>query len=282
MEVDASSVGAGAVLFQKDAQGRKHPCFSKTFTPAERNYSIGDRELLAMKLAFLEWRHVLEEARFPFQFTLTTRNWSLYRLHREKNICANPLSRSVVSSAEDEPQLIVPSESLRTVAPVWLESVPPSKTFVPSNLRPMVLSWAQSSRRLSWTFRIIISLFIGVVTVVVNFTTDWEIGSVNAVTTYKSFSNSTVNADIGVRVGLSGVNITLKGIPIHQINETIDYNEQFLWSFGSHFNDYYNDGLKRGLPNPILYVAEKFTQYDPCGMFNQYRISGHYASACMW
>ncbi|CAJ0944059.1 unnamed protein product [Ranitomeya imitator] len=33
MEVDASSVGAGAVLYQKDAQGRKHSCFffSKTF-----------------------------------------------------------------------------------------------------------------------------------------------------------------------------------------------------------------------------------------------------------
>ncbi|XP_069621905.1 dual oxidase maturation factor 2 isoform X2 [Ranitomeya imitator] len=146
----------------------------------------------------------------------------------------------------------------------------------------LIIPGIRGKARLSWTFRIIISLFIGVVTVVVNFTTDWEIGSVNAVTTYKSFSNSTVNADIGVRVGLSGVNITLKGIPIHQINETIDYNEQFLWSFGSHFNDYYNDGLKRGLPNPILYVAEKFTQYDPCGMFNQYRISGHYASACMW
>ncbi|XP_069622826.1 uncharacterized protein, partial [Ranitomeya imitator] len=69
LEVDASSVGAGAVLYQKDAQGRKHPCFffSKTFTPAERNYSIGDRELLAMKLAFSEWRHLLEGARFPFQ-----------------------------------------------------------------------------------------------------------------------------------------------------------------------------------------------------------------------
>ncbi|XP_077120058.1 dual oxidase maturation factor 2 [Ranitomeya variabilis] len=146
----------------------------------------------------------------------------------------------------------------------------------------LIIPGIRGKARLSWTFRIIISLFIGVVTVVVNFTADWEIGSVNAVTTYKSFSNSTVNADIGVRVGLSGVNITLKGIPIHQINETIDYNEQFLWSFGSHFNDYYNDGLKRGLPNPILYVAEKFTQYDPCGMFSQYRISGHYASACMW
>ncbi|XP_063782344.1 dual oxidase maturation factor 2 [Pseudophryne corroboree] len=136
--------------------------------------------------------------------------------------------------------------------------------------------------RISWACRVIISLFIGAVTVAVNFTTDWEVGSVDTTTTYKSFSDVTVNASIGVQVGFNGVNITLKGNPIHQINETIDYNEQFLWSFGSNFNEYYNDGLKKGLPNPILYVAEKFTQYDPCGLFAQYRISGHYASACMW
>ncbi|CAJ0945012.1 unnamed protein product [Ranitomeya imitator] len=174
LEVDASSVGAGAVLFQKDAQGRKHPCFffSKTFTPAERNYSIGDRELLAMKLAFSEWRHLLEGARFPFQVFTDHKNlvylqtaqrlnsrqarWSLFfsRFHftlhflsGEKNVRADALSHSVVSSEEEEEtRLIVPSESLRTVAPVSLESVPPGKTFVPANLRPEVLSWAHSSR----------------------------------------------------------------------------------------------------------------------------------------
>ncbi|XP_075711305.1 dual oxidase maturation factor 2 [Rhinoderma darwinii] len=146
----------------------------------------------------------------------------------------------------------------------------------------LIIPGIRGKARLSWTCRVIISLFIGVVTVVVNFTSDWEVGSVNAVTTYKSFSNAMVNADIGIHVGLNGVNITLKGNPIHQMNETIDYNEQFLWSFGSNFNEYYNEALRRGLPNPILYVAEKFTQYDACGLLDQYRISGHYASACMW
>ncbi|MEE6514348.1 hypothetical protein FKM82_022380 [Ascaphus truei] len=72
------------------------------------------------------------------------------------------------------------------------------------------------------------------------------------------------------------------GNPIHQINETINYNEQFVWSLGMDYNEYYNEGLKRGLPNPILYVAEKFAHFSPCGFFTQYRISGHYASACMW
>ncbi|KAG9489486.1 hypothetical protein GDO78_005455 [Eleutherodactylus coqui] len=146
----------------------------------------------------------------------------------------------------------------------------------------LIIPGIRGKARLSWTCRVIISLFIGIVTVVVNFTADWEVGSVNVVTTYKSFSNAMVNADIGIHVGLNGLNITLKGNPIHQINETIDYNEQFLWNFESNFNEYYNAGLRRGLPNPILYVAEKFTQFNPCGIFSQYRISSHYASACMW
>ncbi|MEE6514343.1 hypothetical protein FKM82_022380 [Ascaphus truei] len=137
-------------------------------------------------------------------------------------------------------------------------------------------------QRKFWVFRIITSLFIGSVTVAVNFTSDWEVGIVTATTTYKSFSNSMVNADIGLHVGLNGINITLKGNPIHQINETINYNEQFVWSLGMDYNEYYNEGLKRGLPNPILYVAEKFAHFSPCGFFTQYRISGHYASACMW
>jgi len=41
---DASLVASGAVLMQKDGNGDLHPCayYSKTFTPAERNYDIYD------------------------------------------------------------------------------------------------------------------------------------------------------------------------------------------------------------------------------------------------
>ncbi|XP_056416102.1 uncharacterized protein LOC130357432 [Hyla sarda] len=57
LEVDASSVGAGAILTQKNSKGKAVTCgfFSKTFSPEERNYCIGDRELLAIKLALEEW-----------------------------------------------------------------------------------------------------------------------------------------------------------------------------------------------------------------------------------
>uniref|UniRef100_V9KH98 Numb-interacting protein 2 n=1 Tax=Callorhinchus milii TaxID=7868 RepID=V9KH98_CALMI len=131
-------------------------------------------------------------------------------------------------------------------------------------------------------FRILISLFIGAVIVVVNFTSDWESGSVTVNTTYKSFSKEAVYAKVGLHIGLAGINVTLKGLPVNQLNETIDYNENFPWSFGLDYNKEYHEGLEQGLPNPILYIAEKFAVSSPCLVYLQYRLSGHFATAMMW
>ncbi len=57
VEVDASEVGVGAILSQRSSSDDKmHPCayFSHRLSPAERNYDIGNRELLAVKLALEE------------------------------------------------------------------------------------------------------------------------------------------------------------------------------------------------------------------------------------
>lgn len=44
-----------------------------------------------------------------------------------------------------------------------------------------------------------------------NFTGDWAEARVKANATYKSFSNAVVSAEVGLHVGLYGINITLKG-----------------------------------------------------------------------
>ncbi|XP_060759290.1 dual oxidase maturation factor 1 [Neoarius graeffei] len=144
----------------------------------------------------------------------------------------------------------------------------------------LIVPGIRGRSRILWTFRIIISLFIGVVIVALNFTSDWAEGRLKANTTYKSFSNVVVNAEVGLHVGLYGINITLRGDPVVQFNETIDYNEMFTWA--GVIDDDYSDALVKGLPNPILYVAEKFTLNSPCSLIYQYQYSGRYASATLW
>ena len=62
IECDASKYASGAILTQLDSNGDRHPCayISKTFSPAERNYKIYDRELLAIIRALEEWRHYIQ------------------------------------------------------------------------------------------------------------------------------------------------------------------------------------------------------------------------------
>ncbi|NXU43229.1 DOXA1 factor, partial [Drymodes brunneopygia] len=146
----------------------------------------------------------------------------------------------------------------------------------------IILPGIRGRRRLFWFLRLVLGLFTGAVVLTVQFTRDWETGWVQANTSYKSFSHVQVNADIGLHIGLAGVNVTLRGNPVNQINETINYNEHFPWNFGADYDRSYSEGLEKGLPSPILYVAEKFSRQSPCAVHRQYRIAGHYASLTLW
>ncbi|XP_075360275.1 dual oxidase maturation factor 1 [Mycteria americana] len=150
----------------------------------------------------------------------------------------------------------------------------------------IILPGIWGSGRLFWFLRVVMGLFVGAVVLneyqAVQFTRDWETGWVTANTSYKSFSRALVNADIGLHIGLAGVNVTLVGNPVNQVNETIDYNKHFAWSFDADYNHSYSEGLEKGLHSPILYVSEKFTMQSPCSVHRQYRISSHYASLTLW
>ena len=81
LEVDASQFATGAILSQKDERGRLRPVGSilHSFTPAERNYNIHDRELLAIIHGLRAWRHILLSS--PHVITIYTdhKNLTYYR-----------------------------------------------------------------------------------------------------------------------------------------------------------------------------------------------------------
>ncbi len=77
----------GAVLSQQQGNpARLHPCafYSRKLSPAEINYDIGNRELLAIKLVLEEWRHWLEGAAQPF--TVFTDHKNLQYLREAKHL----------------------------------------------------------------------------------------------------------------------------------------------------------------------------------------------------
>jgi len=63
LETDASDYAVGAVLHQIiEGQSRPLGFFSKTLQPAERNYEIYDKEMLAIMMGLENWRHFLRNS----------------------------------------------------------------------------------------------------------------------------------------------------------------------------------------------------------------------------
>ena len=81
---DASLTGLGAVLLQDQGHGPQPVCYeSRKLTPAERNYSVHELELLAIVHAVKIFRHYLEGCK---HFTLHTDHHSLRYFFTQKDL----------------------------------------------------------------------------------------------------------------------------------------------------------------------------------------------------
>ena len=62
IEIDASDYVLSAVISQEYEDGCLHPVafHSRKFKPAEINYNIYDKEMLAIVAALKEWEHMLK------------------------------------------------------------------------------------------------------------------------------------------------------------------------------------------------------------------------------
>jgi len=65
--VDASDIGAGAVLVQEDGKGLEHPIvyFSQKFNESQRTYCTSEKEALALVLALQHFDFYLSAAQHP-------------------------------------------------------------------------------------------------------------------------------------------------------------------------------------------------------------------------
>ena len=188
VEGDASNTGVGAVLSQRSAGDAKvHPCafYSHRLSPAERNYDIGNKELLAVKLAIEEWRQWLEGARVPFLVWTNHKNleylhsakrlnsrqarWALFYSRFDFNLAYRPGSKNIKPDAlsrvfdpEDRaepPETILRPEVFVSAVGMDIEQevreaagteaapsgCPEGRQFVPGQSRARVLQWGHAS-----------------------------------------------------------------------------------------------------------------------------------------
>ena len=153
---------------------------------SERNYDVGNRELLAVVLALQEWRHWLEGAVHPFIVWTDHKNLAYLRSARRlnprqarwalflgrfnftltycpgsRNIKPDALSRQFSPSVEETPvETIVPSSCVVGAARWEIEQVvqdairghtipehcPRGRLFVPLPVRSSVLLWCHLSK----------------------------------------------------------------------------------------------------------------------------------------
>src|SRR5258707_11773020 len=87
MEADSSGYATSVVLSQMRDDDKWHPVafISKGLSPAERNYDIYDKEMLAIIRALEQWRHYLEGSTHPVQVLTDHKNLEYFMTAQKLN-----------------------------------------------------------------------------------------------------------------------------------------------------------------------------------------------------
>ncbi|XP_033120578.1 dual oxidase maturation factor 1-like [Anneissia japonica] len=168
----------------------------------------------------------------------------------------------------------------------------------------IILPGIRGWERMCSFIRVTTSLFIGTAIMISIYGQEWEVASLHGVeTAYKAFFREEIHdAEIEVKVGLYAVNITLKTDPIQPFlknehaefpNETINYNERFHFyggqgrtgfgPFAGRINREFRAAQWRGMPLPILWIAEYFVlDGEKIRWGRSYRMAGYYTYIMLW
>ena len=85
---DASDLALGVILAQLNSSGLDHPIayYSKIFTKAEKNYSVSEKECLAVLLGIKHFRHFLYGTHFKVVTDHSSLQWLIKMKDPEKKL----------------------------------------------------------------------------------------------------------------------------------------------------------------------------------------------------
>ena len=109
---NASKDASGGILLQADSNGEWHPCsyLSQSFSPAERNYNIYNRELLAVIRGPKTWKHYLQGSPFLVKVFTDHKNLLYFKELQKLN---QRQARWMLDIGDYDPKLVhVPGKEL--------------------------------------------------------------------------------------------------------------------------------------------------------------------------
>ncbi|XP_022182880.1 dual oxidase maturation factor 1 [Myzus persicae] len=131
-----------------------------------------------------------------------------------------------------------------------------------------------------------LSLFVGNVILLSILGSSWHVAETVITSAYRALSKELITAELGAYVGLGHINITLCAMPSDNSSvplEDISFNERFSWLGAHEMGESYQAALYRGMPFPILTVAEYFSLgQEGFAWGGQYRAAGYYGSIFLW